>query len=315
MVDARLLNALPKPAAYSPWRGGNYSVAPGLRPLGTDFGNGEADRRPLLLDRDFDRYRENKLACCREARERHWTICGLQDRATIRAFRRLASELANAYPTCFSFTDDAFLSSLTGESVAIDANGALDHQRSSLPEFVDHPLEGLALQIPSDIAIVERIGREDRTTALHVCAPSGWAPEEKVGRSFFQVHQPVPGFDAVNAVANRMVSAMIERGPWIRFVWGVAFDAALNHHPGSATRGMRGDQFWVRTERQTTLGMPGDDTAIFIIHVQVTPGDTILCEPESRAALRSGLLSMSEEARRYKGVAADFERLIQLLAD
>src|SRR5438067_13922305 len=54
---------LPSSARYAPFASGRYEVAAGLRPLGTDFGNAAADAQVFQIDRDFQRYRDNKLAC------------------------------------------------------------------------------------------------------------------------------------------------------------------------------------------------------------------------------------------------------------
>ena len=57
---------LPSPARYFPPRTGRYDVAPGLKPLGTPFGNGAADGRMFQIDTAFAEFRQNKQACRKE---------------------------------------------------------------------------------------------------------------------------------------------------------------------------------------------------------------------------------------------------------
>jgi hypothetical protein len=51
------------PVRYFPIDKGVYEVAPGLRPLGANFGNGMADGWIFQLDSEWPRYRENILEC------------------------------------------------------------------------------------------------------------------------------------------------------------------------------------------------------------------------------------------------------------
>ena len=59
-------SSLPQPASYFSTGKGVYEVAPGLRPFGTSFGNGELDQKVFQFDQEFSRYRENKIACLSE---------------------------------------------------------------------------------------------------------------------------------------------------------------------------------------------------------------------------------------------------------
>src|SRR5688572_9567759 len=57
---------LKDPARYFPFMSGKFEVAAGLRPFGTDFGNAEADKKLIQVDREFERYRSNKDECRKE---------------------------------------------------------------------------------------------------------------------------------------------------------------------------------------------------------------------------------------------------------
>ena len=71
---------LDPPARYFPITRGLYEVAPGLKLLGTDFGNGAMDRRVFQIDADFPRFRQSKLACRQDRIENMFNspICRLK---------------------------------------------------------------------------------------------------------------------------------------------------------------------------------------------------------------------------------------------
>lgn len=48
-----------EPAVYFPFERGEYRVEAGLRPMGTDFGNGSMDGRVFQIDREYGRFLEN----------------------------------------------------------------------------------------------------------------------------------------------------------------------------------------------------------------------------------------------------------------
>ena len=171
-------------------------------------------------------------------------------------------------------------------------------------------LDEIALAIQPDVALVRRRpDGSDYVAYLHLCAPSHWGAEEKIGKSFFDVHTPVPHFEKVNAVAPKLVDAMIHRPPMERFVWTLESDAYLNHHPEPAPghdpklwygRDFENGPTHIRTERQTIFGMPVLEAAFFLIHVYIEPLEALTAE--EREALDKAVATMSPESRRYKGL-------------
>ena len=58
---------------------------------------------------------------------------------------------------------------------------------------------------------------------MHVSFPSVWEPKEKIGLSFAQIHQPVPGMENFLKNEDKYVQMMVEATtPIIRYVWGGA---------------------------------------------------------------------------------------------
>lgn len=265
----------------------------------------------------------NKEACYLENRAKYWLTRDLAPNVMAAAAAAIGQHLSSDYPDLFEVGEQSLTSQITGERIVWTPAGELDSAASRVPSEVDQLLEAIAFQIQADLAVVVRdADGGDRIAALHLCSPSHWAGADKIGRSFFQTHTPVPAFDAVNAVAAKLVKTIVEQGPFVRFVWGVESDDRLNHHPLSPPDwdqeewwGRRFDRgrFWVRTERQTILGLPKVNAALFFIHVQTLPGPEVLADEELRTALLGGLQSMSLEARAYKGVNQHFDALVGLL--
>jgi hypothetical protein len=282
--------SLIEPARYTPWAKGVYEVAPMLKPFGTDFGNGEADRRVFQIDRDSPRYFENKKNALRERPEKYVGQMDLKPEVERAAADFIAGRLKIEYP------------------------GLYDFSGASLNE--------LALQIAEDFVVISTEGGRDWVSFIHVCGPSHWAAEQKVGRSFFEVHTPIPAFDRVNSVASEMVTAMVRKGPFVRFVWGVESDDRLNHHP-ETPEGWKPEEwngrifsrgrFWVRTERQVIWGFPEVDAAIFTVRVGFVTDEAVLASPALRESLVAALNSMSPAARAYKGLDAEWDALMSLL--
>ena len=142
-------------------------------------------------------------------------------------------------------------------------------------------------------------------TTLHVLLPEKWNPLDKIGRNFAEVHAPVAGSGPMIATAPKLIDAVTMRGPFARFVWGVTPSGRLDHHPnGPPEPELTGDpaRFFLRVERQTLHGFPGQGGALFTIRAYLYPLSELLDTPERAAALAAGVRSMTPEQLRYKGL-------------
>lgn len=183
----------------------------------------------------------------------------------------------------------------------------------------------LALSAQEDLAIVR--GSSDDSPAdvlewLHVCLPSSWVPAEKVGRSFVAVHGPVAHHEQLVAAQARIIRAMIDAGPFVRYVWGIHRDGELCHNPRihtpppwvpEASPEELARQAWFRVERQTTHGFPALNRALFTIRYWVEPLVEVAADPYRRERLASALAGMDAESLSYKGLAPARDRLLAWL--
>lgn len=174
-------------------------------------------------------------------------------------------------------------------------------------------LEALALALQEDLVLMVPSHATDaagRVAWLHVAFPSGWDPGAMAGASFQRLHAPVPEADALQGAASALVRAMLLKGPYVRYVWGLAPDGSRSRHPRRAAR-MRSDHplgaAWLRVERQTTLPLPAAGAALFAIGVHVVPLSAALTDPVRREAFADAVASLSPAAKRYKGVPWDAE--------
>jgi len=296
---------LPHPAKYTPWSKGVYDVAPSLKPLGTDFGNGVADEPWFQFDTRLDEFLLSKRSALAEDPAKYVHRSNLSQEVETAALAAMGARLASEYPELFRLHDGDLFQTVD----------------SQLPSKLSS-LEALAQCVQEDICIVQANDQTDWIAYLHVCSPSHWRPSEKLGKPFFDVHDVIPGFDKVNRVASSLVDAMINKGPFVRFVWGIESDQRPNHHPDPPPganpsewegRDFSSGKFWVRTERQVIWGLPEVKAALFTIKVSHMPDTELMARADWKESLVAALNSMSPAARQYKGLAKDWDRLLNLL--
>lgn len=325
-----------------------YEVVAGLRALGTDFGNGAADERVFQIDREFSSYRKNKLQCRAERLGKYYATADYSPDVERAVTRFLVSRLTCEYPQLFSLDKQADGVSalrcvLTSEELIFDREMRLVEVRGAedvddggddeeddvavVPPYAS-AFDALCSQVQEDVAVVSRaLDGTDHLAAIHLCSPSHWAAEDKIGKDFRFIHQPVPRIERVNQTSGALLDAMIKRGPYVRFAWGIAADERLNHHPSLPSTGLTSDErcgqifqseqtdapFVLRVERQVLCGLPEANAAIFTIRVYFVSGALIRSDPRKRDLLRAVLLSMTPESRAYKGLKNCLPELIAWL--
>ena len=148
---------------------------------------------------------------------------------------------------------------------------------------------GFCLQ--EDLAVFHR---SNKLIALHVSFPSVWVPKEKIGLTFSDVHQPVPGMEAFLKNEDKYVQMMVDAtSPIIRYVWGEHFGYFL-----SEEEPLNPLDKVMHTERQTFIGIPDSDIGVFLIRKKVILyKDT---DEDFKKWYQNQIDSMSDAQKKYK---------------
>jgi len=351
----RSWHGLPDPRDYFPLESGRYEVAAGLKILGQQPVLGHIEDHHFTLDGLVPQHLLARQHVMRTAPERYHPP-GLLEPEIARAIAtwmidRLASEHPGTFRTSWHGPGRATLEhDGLGWNVDLDLDAdrvvGVEQAEAGWSRLLEaHPddrmrrwgadtleslsvrdlegltcLDALARFVAEDLAIIRRdpaTGR-DWLAWIHLAFPNHWSPAEKVGRSFLAVHEPVADFERVARTADRMLEALVHRGPFVRFAWGVATDTVLDHHPDSPPGRALSDPSpeaaiagtWLRIERQTLRGFPEHEAALFTIRTRFTPVTQVARDPARAGLLVAALESMSEAAIAYKGLGNIREPLV-----
>lgn len=259
-------------------------MEPGLRPFGkTDFGNGAADRLFFPRDDDFRRYVAEKARVLASHPGRNaCDVRGVDEEKVVAAATSWFSDTlrAEGYP---------------------EASGCL--------------LTEMGHRIAEDFVVFSQQSNcAERAIVIHVCFPSGWHAERILGWNFLQIHAPVPAFDAISKKSASLVSSLIHRGPYVRFVWTVTADDELDHHPVDGHRLAwlpTTARAFLRVERQVTVPLTEVSGFIFLIRTYLYAFADL--SAKQRSVLARALELMPPDIVRYKNLAGAIPRALELL--
>lgn len=213
--------------------------------------------------------------------------------------------------------------------VAVDGDGQVQQQASGVFGLGDEvsrcltPLPArwrlpglLLLAFAEDFAIID--GRSGTIPWIAVTLPSFWAPAEKVGRHFTEVHAPVADNSLLLKAASALIATITGAERWERFVWTITPHPRLHAHPVHVDperwAPLLGNQLMqracFRSERQTFIAVPEVVQAVFTIAVEVQPLLEVAAAPERAQALHDALASMSPAVLDYRGLTAAREPLL-----
>jgi len=150
-----------------------------------------------------------------------------------------------------------------------------------------------------------------------VCFPSGWSLREKIGKSLFLTHAPVPGLnDDLSANISKLLSR-IEVGQFFqRSNWGLTGSAQFDQHPRreipaiSASADPGG--VYLRIEWQVLTAI-SPDTLLFGIRVFHVPIAEVKESPDLAGRLATNLETMPDAVARYKRLDQCREILMRYL--
>lgn len=298
-----------------------FRMQPGLRKLAP----GHTQLTPLAAG---DAVFAEKLAVLSLHPEQALAVAGGFD--AVPALRAVCEQACTEHPEAFSLDARGFAAHRLGWRVepATGRLEALPQAHAGTGRCLDAlpatwRLAGLlCLSLHEDFAIVD--GAEATIPWLAVCLPSHWAPTEKVGRHFAQVHAPVADNATLLAAGEHLMKLVCAAQRWERFVWTFTPSAQHDQHPQRQPRRAwppHADmhtlamQTWLRCERQSFIPLPQRQQAVFLIHVDMRPLARAAAEREHARRLHDALASMSDAVLAYRGLAEPRERLLAWLAE
>ncbi len=178
----------------------------------------------------------------------------------------------------------------------------------------------LCLAFEEDFAVID--GDDATIPWLAVCLPSRWAPEDKVGRHFAEVHAPVADNALLVAASDQLARLVTGSDRWERSVWTISADPRLHQHParepkvwpqaGSAEAIAAIASF--RHEYQTFIPLAAARQAVFTIRVRSAPLTDAIDSADAALRVHAALSSMSPAVLAYRGLVEVRDRLLQWLA-
>ena len=222
----------------------------------------------------------------------------------------LAETLAKEYKEISFFSEDEFYvfdNEFTGEMVYADESlnviniikspvYALPEIRHCYPEPDYRTLfDAIVSQLQEDVCVMQH----DELVAAHVCLPSWWSPQEKMGMSMGEMHAHVPGMD--KTAYEHIWNACLHKGPYLRYNWTLTDTPVLNQHPSKDIgKDFDKEELFLRVERQVLKGFPEIHAVLFLIRTYV--GDVKTLDKHQRATLAYAVDNMTEAELEYKGL-------------
>ena len=163
--------------------------------------------------------------------------------------------------------------------------------------------DAICSQIQEDVCIMQN----DELVTSHVCLPSWWSVEEKMGMNMAEIHSKVPGMNDTNY--KQIWDACLNKGPFLRYNWGLTDTLVLNQHP---TKNIGKDfdtgNVYLRIERQVLQGFPIIKSVLFLIRTFVADVKTLT--HQQRATMITAIENMTDEELEYKGMRETKESII-----
>ena len=192
---------------------------------------------------------------------------------------------------------------LYGQDLSGNLNPALVSQVAQYLQLPDTDnIVDLALGIEEDIAILHR----DILHAICFCFPSNWLPQSGLGKTLAELHGPVADGNELQAASGKISKTIrqFDRGSFTRHVWTVTPIPYLGNHPDLVRRfrdhPIDISNLYFRTETQTTLPMPDNETSVFFVQVDIIRLSD-LTESQLNLICQS-INSMTESVLQYKNL-------------
>lgn len=175
------------------------------------------------------------------------------------------------------------------------------------------PLDWVGRQVQEDLLLLDGSSAACPLTAGQLCFANRWSLEEKMGRSFLDIHAPVPGFgEQIGRSANLLLERMKAGRPVWRYNWSLVLGgeldlstkmyAAVQAKVPAVTAANCGELCFFRTERQTLARLPQTGAVLFTVHTYRAPLNNLACDPAWARQFLAVVDSAYPALLAYKGV-------------
>jgi hypothetical protein len=164
-------------------------------------------------------------------------------------------------------------------------------------------IENLGRSWEPDFVILDRVAPHQVRGGC-VCFPSGWSLREKIGKSLFLTHGPVPGLnDDLGANISKLLSRIEVDQFFQRTNWGLTGAAELDQHPRHKIPAIAPEAdpqgVYLRIEWQV-LTVVSVVALLFGIRVFHVPVEEVKSSPELASRLARNLETMPDAVAQYK---------------
>ena len=304
-----------------------YSVKPGLKKL--------EDDPHFIIDEWYPDYRNEKMDARHENLEKYYIekpaktgLRRVEQQSTHNVLMKtitfwMAETLAKQYKK-ISFRPQkelyVFHNDYANESVWVDEDLNVvqtikspthDHSKKRGDKYPDPPYKNLFDAICSQIQEDVCIMRNDELVTNHVCLPSWWSPEEKMGMSMAEIHADIPGME--KTAYDHIWNACLHKSPYLRYNWTLTDTPILNQHPSkNIGKNFDRESLFLRVERQVLQGFPEVHAVLFLIRTDDVI-DVHTLNKEQRKTLATAIDNMSDDELYYKGLTNYKDRVTSCL--
>lgn len=232
----------------------------------------------------------------------------------------LLPNMAQHYPEHFTLTTDSdhwrWTNRLLGTETAFTLG---DPTSLPLP-----PLDWVGRQVQEDLCVMDGNDPSSPLVAGHLCFPSGWCLDDKMGVSFLAIHGPVPLFaEKIGRPADLMMQRVKLGRPTARVNWTIHPSDRLNcapimkkryafEHEG-ITPENAGERYYLRSEWQTFVRYPRTNAVLFTIRTRVIPLADALTDSDDARRLATLIRTMPPAMLDYKSLTRHAEMLLAYL--
>lgn len=152
-----------------------------------------------------------------------------------------------------------------------------------------------------------------------VCFPSKWSLPEKLGLSVAEVHDAVPGMNAVlQGRVDKLLQSLKPGEGWVRSNWSAEASPDRNQHPLRPTRQIASpldpNAVWLRREHQLLFRLPETGGIVFGIRLELTSLGEVQADPEQARRWVRSLQTMPDALLHYKRLLTVRDELVALVS-